>query len=408
MKYLTTRARRGTHLTKGNTVNAIQASPIQKAGVSVAAADDGPRLTGRVVATALTSPSAAVTYREGREDGAGSRAAQLRERRPGVMRSSSRPSAERAGGIPDQGSGGVKLGGARYTTPQEAPPARTTQLASQEEPWNASGTGSPNHLMDAGSGPGRSRTGLQDTTAPSGWMVGSNLRTVSHGNCIEDRSLLGCSFSTAATIRPASIPSICSSELTRTTWRTCGVRGGVTLRVRINGNARIADVATRSLIPTSATRPTERGAVANVVSQVGAPVIAEQGNRVRTTGPCSDWHSYVRPSMGAEKVHRRVLHTIRCATDRWTVPGGYEMARCIAERESGPSTWPWAYNPSGSTGVFQIIPSTFASWWSAFGVRVKMAHLAHSVWNMRTNVLLSVWAMNGYGLGPWGGGGTCF
>ena len=90
--------------------------------------------------------------------------------------------------------------------------------------------------------------------------------------------------------------------------------------------------------------------------------------------------SYVRPSMGAEKVHRRVLHTIRCATDRWTVPGGYEMARCIAERESGPSTWPWAYNPSGSTGVFQIIPSTFASWWSAFGVRVKMAHLAHSVW----------------------------
>ena len=39
--------------------------------LSVAAADDGPRLTGRVVATALTSPSAAVTYREGREDGAG-------------------------------------------------------------------------------------------------------------------------------------------------------------------------------------------------------------------------------------------------------------------------------------------------------------------------------------------------
>ena len=108
--------------------------------------------------------------------------------------------------------------------------------------------------------------------------------------------------------------------------------------------------------------------------------------------------------MGAEKVHRRVLHTIRCATDRWTVPGGYEMARCIAERESGPNTWPWAYNPSGSTGVFQIIPSTFASWWSAFGVRVKMAHLVHSVWNMRTNVLLSVWAMNGYGLGAWGGG----
>jgi hypothetical protein len=117
---------------------------------------------------------------------------------------------------------------------------------------------------------------------------------------------------------------------------------------------------------------------------------------------CNDWHANIQPAMGFEKVHNRVLWLIRCATDRWDVPGGYAQMVAIATRESGPYTWPWAENPSGSSGVFQIIGSTYASWRAAFADRVRMARLVDSVFNARTNVLLAVWAANAYGLGAWG------
>ncbi len=78
------------------------------------------------------------------------------------------------------------------------------------------------------------------------------------------------------------------------------------------------------------------------------------------------------------------------------------MLDCIIHRESGGS--PFAYNSSGSSGLLQIVPSTWASWWSAFAVRVRMHRLRDDPFNARANLLLGVWAMNAYGLGPWGGG----
>ena len=117
---------------------------------------------------------------------------------------------------------------------------------------------------------------------------------------------------------------------------------------------------------------------------------------------CNGWHSYVRPSMGAAKVHRRVLWILKCATDRWAVPGGYAQMVAIATRESGPYTWPWAYNPSGSSGVLQIIVSTWDSWWTAFGDRVRIHRLVDNPFNARSNILLGVWAASAYGAGAWG------
>ena len=144
------------------------------------------------------------------------------------------------------------------------------------------------------------------------------------------------------------------------------------------------------------------GLVIIATLSLGAPMQANAAPTERGRAwVCNSWHAYVRPSMDPEKVHRRVLWLIRCATNRWDVPGGYEQAVAIATRESGSHTWPWALNPSGSAGVLQIIPSTYQAWWAAFHRRVVMHRLADNVFNSRTNVLLGVWAANAYGWGAW-------
>lgn len=119
-------------------------------------------------------------------------------------------------------------------------------------------------------------------------------------------------------------------------------------------------------------------------------------------GPCNTWMSRVLPSMGFEKVHRRTLAEIRCAV-HWVhgVPGGYAMAVCIAERESGPYTWPWADSGS-SQGVFQFIPSTWASARATFRWLASVTN--PSVFSMRSNVLFFARYAHSYGLAAWSGG----
>lgn len=95
---------------------------------------------------------------------------------------------------------------------------------------------------------------------------------------------------------------------------------------------------------------------------VGAPNVAHarnghppcNGRRIRT----------IVPSLGAAEVTKRVRILIRCATARFPVEGGTPEATCYAKRESG--LWPWAKSPTGSWGLFQVIPSTWQSWWHAY------------------------------------------
>jgi hypothetical protein len=73
-------------------------------------------------------------------------------------------------------------------------------------------------------------------------------------------------------------------------------------------------------------------------------------SRSASRGPCDEDRYRVRPAMGHEEVARRVRALIRCATERWSVPGGPAKALAVAECESG--FWPWA-NGNGNLGVYQ-------------------------------------------------------
>jgi hypothetical protein len=131
------------------------------------------------------------------------------------------------------------------------------------------------------------------------------------------------------------------------------------------------------------------------------PTLNAQASGAIEGGPCTSWHTYVRPAMPMTKIVNRTKHTIRCAVD-WVhgVPGGLSMAYCIADRES--HFYPWAENPSGSTGVYQWISSTW------YGVRERYPWLArHTMdtrFSMRSNVLFFARVAHNEGLGPWGGG----
>ena len=124
----------------------------------------------------------------------------------------------------------------------------------------------------------------------------------------------------------------------------------------------------------------------------------------RTPGvaPCSTgiyaWP--IERTTGIERRTQRVDRLLRCFVDLWPVPGGYAYAHYIMDRESGGS--PWAYNPSGCSGLFQFARGTWASFierhpiqrgwygsdvfspWANAGAAIRIAHESQ-------------------GWGPWGG-----
>jgi hypothetical protein len=132
----------------------------------------------------------------------------------------------------------------------------------------------------------------------------------------------------------------------------------------------------------------------------------ESARALRMSQPCD---SRALRRMTPRTYHRRlVVRLIRCVVRRFPVQGGVATALCIARRESGPQMWPWAKNPSGSWGIFQIIPATFASWWHAYPLvrhwilRARPGYRGDRRMDAYSSVVLGVRAMSD-GLSPWGG-----
>jgi len=95
---------------------------------------------------------------------------------------------------------------------------------------------------------------------------------------------------------------------------------------------------------------------------------------------------------------KEVRYTIKCAVNRWPVPGGLTQAMYVANRESGYHQF--AYNPSGCSGVYQWAQGTWSSVLNDFPPLYKV--LGHSVWNARSNVMYAVKYAHNRGWGPWG------
>lgn len=82
-----------------------------------------------------------------------------------------------------------------------------------------------------------------------------------------------------------------------------------------------------------------------------------------------------------------VLHTINCATNKWSVPGGAKYARTIAWRESRYNARAW--NPySKACGVFQHLIRYWPGRQNAFDG--PKWNLAESCKNGRANVIVTI------------------
>lgn len=114
-------------------------------------------------------------------------------------------------------------------------------------------------------------------------------------------------------------------------------------------------------------------------------------------GPCFGEEFDVKHWMSADQQYRRVRRLIRCATDRWDVPGGYETALRIATCES--SLYTWAAS-NGNYGLFQI-----RFWDDRARTWLKPAWFPfHWVprWSLaRANVLVAVRWAHRLGWGAW-------
>lgn len=136
-----------------------------------------------------------------------------------------------------------------------------------------------------------------------------------------------------------------------------------------------------------------------VMQAQAKPVIPCDGRRVR----------HIVPRLGAVEVRHRVRKLLLpCAVARFPVSGGLPMADCVIDRES--NYWVWAKNPSSSaTGLFQVLDSTWTSWFHAYDkVRhwIKRATPNVPLLDKRlvgyANVMLSIRAAHD-SWAPWGG-----
>jgi hypothetical protein len=113
-------------------------------------------------------------------------------------------------------------------------------------------------------------------------------------------------------------------------------------------------------------------------------------------GPCP------LPKADGEGIRHYSKRMIRCAVQRWWVPGGSAKAICVAKRESG--LVPTASSPTGRyLGLFQ---HSAAAWGDRY------LEWTHKVWrlkpnalNGRTNTVVTVRMVHAYGWAPWAGTG---
>ena len=86
---------------------------------------------------------------------------------------------------------------------------------------------------------------------------------------------------------------------------------------------------------------------------IWSPMTAQARTPLRTA--CRFQHMDGHDGWNVTEVKR----TIRCAVNRWPVPGGLDHAMYIADRES--NFQQYATNPSGCRGIYQWLDSTWAS-----------------------------------------------
>ena len=111
-------------------------------------------------------------------------------------------------------------------------------------------------------------------------------------------------------------------------------------------------------------------------------------------GPCAI------PRAEGETVRAHSRELIRCAVQRWSVPGGSAVALCIAKRESG--LIPTATSGDGlNKGLFQ----QHVNYWDGNydNYTVPSWKLKHGILNGRTNTIVSIRMAHDIGWGPWGG-----
>ena len=132
----------------------------------------------------------------------------------------------------------------------------------------------------------------------------------------------------------------------------------------------------------------------SAVTSAQAVPVGAAGPRV--AGPCA----LVRDA--GEAIQDYSIRLIKCAEDRWPVPGDAEKAICIAQRESG--LIPNATSPTGQyVGLFQHSaaewPSRYAEWTR------PVWQLKENPLNGRTNAIVTMRIVNAEGWAAWAGAG---
>jgi hypothetical protein len=105
-----------------------------------------------------------------------------------------------------------------------------------------------------------------------------------------------------------------------------------------------------------------------------------------------------------EPVRQLSKRLIRCAADRWAVPGGAEKAICIARAESDLN--PDAVSAGGDyLGLFQ---HSAAAWPDRYREWTRPSWgLDDSALSGRTNAIVTIRMVNANGWGPWSGVDGC-
>jgi hypothetical protein len=105
-----------------------------------------------------------------------------------------------------------------------------------------------------------------------------------------------------------------------------------------------------------------------------------------------------------ETVQQHSKRLIRCAVDRWSVPGDTEKAICIADAESGLD--PEAKSAGGEyLGLFQHMAKTWPEHYRAW--TREAWELDESALSGRTNAIVTARIVNAEGWGAWHGVGDC-
>lgn len=106
---------------------------------------------------------------------------------------------------------------------------------------------------------------------------------------------------------------------------------------------------------------------------------------------------YCRTSDGNGFSNKDVVQAIRCAVGKWSVPGGVHEALSIAKCESG-------LDEHARLGQFSGVYQQGSSWWRGRFRHYNPHHgfrLSPSIWNARSNVVISIRMMHAVGTGPW-------